>query len=66
MLSSFVPPILQFSASAVLMTISIASRLGTGSDPGNAKQTGQVRVFGSPPNATWHRQNILLFVESSA
>ena len=43
----------------------IASRLGTGSDPGCPRQTGQVRVFGSAPNSLRQPQNILVRVLSS-
>src|SRR5690348_14509265 len=38
----------------------------TGSEPGMPVQTGQQRVFGSPPKAFRHPQNILLSVKSSA
>jgi hypothetical protein len=58
--------ILQFNARAVRRTISTARRFGTGSAPGKPQQTGQTRVFGSPPNATGQRQNILELVASSA
>ena len=44
---------------------SIARSFGTGREPGIPKHTGQVRVFGSPPNATSHPQNIFEFVDSS-
>ena len=43
---------------------STAARLATGSAPGCAVQTGQMRVFGSPPGSFGQRQNILLRVES--
>jgi hypothetical protein len=38
--------------------------LGIGSDPGNPRQTGQHRLFGSPPKSDEHEQNILLSVLS--
>jgi hypothetical protein len=50
--------IVQLSASDVRNTISMAAWFGTGSVPGIPRQTGQTRVFGSPPNATGQRQNI--------
>ena len=43
----------------------IASRFGTGSVPGCPRQTGQVWVFGSAPNAFVHAQNIFVRVFSS-
>ena len=43
----------------------IASRLGTGSDPGCPRQTGHVRVLGSAPNSLRQPQNILVRVLSS-
>src|SRR5436305_14653392 len=48
------------------MTCSTAFLFITGSEPGIPVQTGQQRVFGSPPNAFLHPQNILLSVKSSA
>ena len=44
---------------------SIAFSLTTGSAPGRPRQTGQVWVFGSAPNAVAQPQNILLAVPSS-
>ena len=42
------------------MTISsIAFAFGTGSAPGMPRQTGQIFVFGSPPNSLRQPQNIL-------
>src|SRR5687768_2017956 len=58
--------IVQLSASAVRTTCSTALRFITGSEPGSPRQTGQVRVFGSPPNSFRQPQNILLSVRSSA
>src|SRR4051794_9782601 len=43
---------------------STAARLGTGSAPGWAVHTGQVRVLGSPPYSLGQRQNILVAVFS--
>ncbi len=41
--------------------------LGTaGNVPGRPRQIGHTRVFGSPPNATEQRQNILDWVANSA
>src|SRR5215471_16526481 len=48
------------------MTYLTAFLLATGSAPGSPMQTGQQRLFGSPPNAFRHPQNILLAVKSSA
>jgi hypothetical protein len=56
----------QFSASAVRNTISTAFLFITGREPGIPVQTGQHRVFGSPPKALAQEQNILLSVNSSA
>ncbi len=36
-----------------------------GSEPGRARQTGQVWVFGSAPNVVMQPQNILVRVPSS-
>jgi len=47
------------------MVRSTASRFGTGSVPGWPRHTGQVRVFGSPPNMFGHPQNIFVAVDSS-
>lgn len=58
--------ILQLRARAVRRTISIAVLFGTGSVPGMPRQMGQTRVFGCPPNATGHLQNILERVANSA
>ena len=52
------------SASPSLIVSSIAALFGTGSAPGNARQTGHVWVFGSPPNPFVHRQNIFVRVFS--
>src|SRR5438094_8093188 len=43
---------------------SIARSFGTGSAPGCARQTGHVRVFGSPPKTFSQRQNIFVRVFS--
>ena len=43
----------------------IASRFGTGRDPGWPRQTGQTFVLGSAPNASRHPQNIFVSVSSS-
>ena len=44
---------------------SSAVALGTGSAPGSARHTGHTFVFGSPPNAFGHPQNIFETVLSS-
>src|SRR4051812_15533906 len=44
------------------MVCSIARSFGTGSAPGCARQTGQVRVFSGAPYPSSHRQNILVRV----
>ena len=44
---------------------SIAARLGTGSDPGRPRHTGQTWVLGSPPNVAGQPQNSLVLVPSS-
>src|SRR5579871_1964045 len=56
----------QLSASAVRMTCSTAFLFITGREPGIPVQTGQQRVFGSPPKALRQPQNILLSVSNSA
>src|SRR4029450_11873554 len=48
----------QLSACPSLIVHSTAVSFGTGSAPGNARQTGHTRVFGSPPNPASQRQNI--------
>jgi hypothetical protein len=50
----------QPSAKDVRKTCFTASLLNTGSAPGRPRHTGQQRVFGSPPKAFSHPQNILL------
>src|SRR2546430_10424119 len=52
----------QLSAWPSLIVHSTAVSFGTGSAPGNARHTGHVRVFGSPPNPASQPQNILVFV----
>ncbi|CAB5158075.1 unannotated protein [freshwater metagenome] len=47
------------------MVDSIAFSFTVGSAPGNAKQTGQVCVFGWPPNIVLQPQNILDWVFNS-
>src|SRR5918911_1422601 len=54
----------QSSARPSLIVHSIARSFGTGSAPGCARQTGQVRVFGSPPKPASQRQNIFVRVFS--
>src|ERR1044072_4774332 len=54
----------QPSARPSLIVHSIASRLGTGSEPGWPRQTGQVRVFGSGPKPDSQQQNIFVRVFS--
>src|SRR5437588_9298420 len=54
----------QPSASPSFTVHSIARSFGTGSAPGCARQTGQVRVFGSPPKPDSQRQNIFVRVFS--
>ena len=54
----------QFSAMAALMASSTASRLRTGSAPGNPRQTGQTLVFGGAPKPVGHPQKILVRVAS--
>src|SRR3954468_9558831 len=44
------------------MQSSIAARFGTGSAPGNARQTGQVFEFGAAAYSTGQRQNIFVRV----
>src|SRR3954471_23798194 len=46
------------------MVSSIALRFGTGNAPGNARQTGQVWLFGPPPKPFVQRQNIFVRVFS--
>ncbi len=46
------------------MAHSTAWRFSTGSAPGCARQTGQVRVFGSAPHSLAQRQNIFVRVFS--
>ncbi len=55
----------QSSASPILIVCSTAFSFGTGKVPGKPRHTGQVRVFGSPANATSQPQNIFELVESS-
>ncbi len=43
---------------------SIAVRFGTGNEPGMARQTGHVRVFGGSPQTFSQRQNIFVRVFS--
>src|SRR4029450_11883367 len=52
----------RWSACPRLIVHSTAVSFGTGSAPGNARQTGHTRVFGSPPNPASQRQNIFLRV----
>src|ERR1044071_6192462 len=52
----------QPSASPSLIVHSTALRFATGSAPGCARQTGQVRVFGSPKYSSSQRQNIFVRV----
>ncbi len=47
------------------MVASIAALFATGREPGRPRQTGQTRVFGSPPKSVGQPQNILVFVPSS-
>src|SRR5712691_8772009 len=54
----------QLSAWPSLIVHSTAVSFGTGSAPGNARHTGHVRVFGSPPNPDSQPQNILVCVFS--
>src|SRR2546426_12110348 len=54
----------QLRAWPSLIVHSTAVALGTGSAPGYARQTGHVRVFGSPPNPASQPQNILVRVFS--
>src|SRR5215218_3630513 len=44
------------------MQSSIACRFGTGSAPGNARQTGHVLLFSRAPYSTGQRQNIFVRV----
>src|SRR5437867_1348024 len=52
----------QPSASPSLIVHSTALRFATGSAPGCARQTGQVRVFGAPKYSSSQRQNIFVRV----
>src|SRR5436190_13191555 len=52
------------SARPSLIVHSIARSFGTGSAPGCARQTGHVRVFGSPPKPASQPQNIFVRVFS--
>jgi hypothetical protein len=54
----------QPSASPIISPKWTASALVTGSTPGCARQTGQVRVFGSSPKDSAHEQNIFVLVAS--
>ena len=47
------------------MVLSIALPFTTGKAPGRPRQTGQVWVFGAPPNSVEQEQNIFDFVLSS-
>ena len=47
-----------------MIVSSIARRFGTGSAPGNARHTGHVWLFGSPPKPFRQRQNIFVSVFS--
>src|SRR5262249_40515159 len=55
----------RFSASATRSAYSTAFSFSTGSEPGNPRHTGQMCVFGSPPNSFAHPQNSLVAVDSS-
>src|SRR3954462_11551200 len=55
---------LQPSASPSLIVHSTARSFGTGNAPGCARQTGQVCVFGSPPDPFSQGQNIFVPVFS--
>jgi hypothetical protein len=52
------------SASPIVSTLRIACSFATGSAPGSARQTGQVRVLGSSPNDSSQPQNIFVRVAS--
>ena len=52
------------SAAAICSANSIARRLGTGSTPGWARQTGQVWTLGSSPKESSQPQNIFVRVAS--
>src|SRR5438034_1596938 len=52
----------QPSASPSLIVHSTALRFATGNAPGCARQTGQVRVFGSAKYSSSQRQNIFVRV----
>src|SRR5437773_9708715 len=54
----------QLRACPSLIVHSTAVSFGTGSAPGNARHTGQVRVFGSPPKPDSQPQNIFVCVLS--
>lgn len=43
----------------------MAALFATGSEPGRPRQTGQTRVFGSPPKSVGQPHHILVFVPSS-
>ena len=43
----------------------IASRLGTGNEPGWPRQTGHTFVLGGAPNSARQPQNIFVWVSSS-
>jgi hypothetical protein len=53
-------------ASAARIASSTAARLRTGSAPGRPRQTGQMCVFGSPPNAALQPQKIFEAVSNCA
>ncbi len=55
----------QCSASPIRIVDSIATSLGTGSEPGRPRQTGQTWVLGSAPNVVGQPQNIFDTVPSS-
>jgi hypothetical protein len=55
----------QFNASPIRMADSTATRLSTGSAPGNPRQVGQTWVLGGAPNTVAQPQNIFVAVDSS-
>jgi hypothetical protein len=52
-------------ANAARIAKRTASRFSVGNVPGMPMQVGQQWVFGSPPKAAVHPQNILVWVASS-
>ena len=57
--------ILQFVARPIEIALSTTALFNTGNEPGIPEHTGHTFIFGLPPNAVEHPQNIFVFVLSS-